>query len=144
MAIHIKDIIKNCLFSREEWKLTIMEQWPTIVGALHDKMRLQRIQDSTVVIGVYDSRWMHELYYMQQLLLEKINQTLTSPRVTAIRFVLVKRTSYETQKTIFNIIDDTSPTKSQKKLSEKDLELLHRIKDHELRTALERIYARTK
>ena len=132
------------MFSREEWKLTIMEQWPTIVGALHDKMRLQRIQDSTVVIGVYDSRWMHELYYMQQLLLEKINQTLTSPRVTAIRFVLVKRTSYETQKTIFNIIDDTSPTKSQKKLSEKDLELLHRIKDHELRTALERIYARTK
>lgn len=72
------------------WQMYLIQHWTTIVGTLHTRMCLEKIQDDTIIIGVYDVHWMQELFLLQPMLLERINQQFDKPYVKQIRLKLAK------------------------------------------------------
>ncbi len=60
----------------QDWQLKLRAEWSTIMGDLSSRARLERIIDTTVVIGVYDSHWMHELHALSRMILARINGAL--------------------------------------------------------------------
>lgn len=89
MAITLKDLIPKVL-SSDEWHVMLAQRWNEVVGNLKTRIRLEKIYQDTVVIGVYEYHWMQELYLMSPLLCSSINTFLGSQRINHIRLVLVE------------------------------------------------------
>ena len=117
---------------QESWKLQLLKNWPTVIGSLHDKVSLQKIQTTTVVLGVKDTSWMQELYLLSKMIIKKINDSLDQPRITAIRFQCVEKKSEK-------VMSHKQPmTESQPiTLSSQQLQALKKIEDPELLQALQ-------
>lgn len=87
------------------WQLQLAAQWPTIMGDLARRARLERVVGTQVVIGVYDSHWMHELHALSRMIIYRINTALKDAFpsdycITALRCVWVqqvKRATHATQ-----------------------------------------------
>ncbi len=90
MAIAVKDLIPQFLNQKLDWQKALMREWPSIVGSLQTRIRLEKIYDTTLVIGVYESHWMQELYLLSSVILDAINDFLGERRIEAVRFVLVE------------------------------------------------------
>lgn len=90
MAVAVKDLIPQFLNKKLDWQQSLMQQWPAIVGSLQTRIRIEKIYDATVVIGVYESHWMQELYLISSVILDSINDCLGEPKIEAVRFVLVE------------------------------------------------------
>lgn len=138
MSLQLKQILQG-VFKQENWKLQLLSNWDTIVGNLADKMRIDKIEGSTLYIGVYQSSWMHELYLLSAVLKKTINNCLDKPRINHIRL------KYASKK------ESTQPKKilKQKKvifepisLSSKEEHALVNIKDEELKKALHSFLSR--
>jgi hypothetical protein len=94
MASHLKHFLQQVLAPRDDWKVSLLINWPNIVGTLHERMTLEKIEEDILIIGVYDSCWMQELYLLSSMLLATINQKLDQPRIKQLRFkkASIKRT----------------------------------------------------
>lgn len=90
MALLIKEIVPHIFEKRSGWHTTLLSQWDSIVGSLTTRVRLEKIQGTTLTIGVYESHWMQELYLLSPLLLSSINQCLDEPHIKQLRFKLVE------------------------------------------------------
>jgi hypothetical protein len=133
MAYHIKDLLKNYIQQSDNWKLCLLQQWPNIFGNLSTQVTLEKIQEDTIVLGVYDSCWMQELYLLSPLLLKKINATLDSPHITQVRFKKVGR-----PKQVRTALQHPPKRVSRSvTLSTREQSVLTSIKDPQLRAALE-------
>lgn len=86
MAKSIKDMIDALVPNTTRWHTYLLENWASIMGPLHDKVRLEKVQDDTLVLGVFDACWMQELYLLTPMLLKTINDRLDKPYVKALRF----------------------------------------------------------
>jgi len=115
---------------QDAWKLNLIKNWPTVIGSLHTKISLQKITATTVVIGVYDSCWIQELYLLSKLILKKINSSLDKPRIETLRFQCIEKK--EIKKIAIKI--DT-PTK-KRDLYPLETKALQAIKDPALSDAL--------
>lgn len=131
------DLLLNQSFQSNGWKISLIKNWPKIIGNLHTKISLQKIYQNSVVIGVYDNHWMQELYLMSKLIMKKINNHLKEPKITNIRFqYLEKQTRKEHIKEIVSY--DMKPIH----LSVSEKRALKKIEDKELSTALQRFLQR--
>lgn len=133
MFYDLKSLLTSFLTSDNDWRKMLLQQWPDIIGQLHDKIRLEKIYDDHIVIGVYDHHWMHELYHMSRLILHTINQRLDRPRVKRIRFVLV---SLKTKKVSQENKQETHVATRSTKLTIHQQKALNVIADPELRRVL--------
>lgn len=132
MPVALKQIIPAIFKNPVDWRLTLLNNWTTIVGGLQTRIRLEKIYEDTIVIGVYESHWMQELYLLSSLLIDKINEHLKEKRINHLRFKLVE----EKKRILF-------AQSSQKKLIIKEVQLtdlqknaLIEIKDEQLSSAL--------
>lgn len=138
MSNEIKHLIRTVLHADNNWKIQLLDQWPLIMGNLGTKVHLEKIQDDTLILGVTDSCWMHELYMLSHLLIQKINQKLDQPRIKKLRFKAVG----DKPKLAY-----TAPTKQQyiKKeisLTPSEQRALAKIKDPQLQDALKQFLVR--
>lgn len=117
---------------QESWKLNLIKNWPTIIGSLHEKVSLQRINATSVVLGVYDSGWIQELYLLSKLILKKINKGLDKPRIETLRFQCIEKKEQITKTKSMSL-------KQKKKITLKPQEsfALKKINDPELSDALQ-------
>ncbi len=83
--ICINQVLDNFLKQQENWKHYLMANWDHIVGAIAHHARIEKIENDTLIIGVYDSAWLQELYMLSPILLNKINQSLEKPYLKKIR-----------------------------------------------------------
>lgn len=90
MTTAIKNIIDNIFSSQEDWRIKLLIKWDTIVGGLKTRVRLEKIYEDTLVIGVYESHWMQELYLLSSIIIQNINDNLDKPRITNLRFKIVE------------------------------------------------------
>lgn len=90
MAVLIKDIVPSFFQQKQGWHASLLANWDQIVGSLKTRVRLEKIQDDTLIIGVYESHWMQELYLLSQLLIDTINQFLGESRIKKLHFKLVE------------------------------------------------------
>lgn len=135
MPQELKNIIHKLIQPKEAWKFTLLTNWNTIIGNLGTKVCLEKIQDDTLVLGVYDACWMQELYMLSHLLITRINQSLDQPRIKQVRFkraaLSCKRPRIQAQKT--NLPQTASVCTV---LTLKQKAALESIKDPHLKTAL--------
>jgi len=137
MAHKIEQLLDKILASNESWHHILIRNWPTIIGPLHSKVQLEKIEDEMLVLGVYDSCWMQELYLLTPLLLRTINQKLDRPRIKQLRFKTVGKQKIKK-------IASSLPPKEYKKvvLNRREEDALEKVEDPQLQEALKRFLIR--
>ena len=90
MARTLRDLLPQVLENQDDWRIMLARQWESVVGSLGTRIRLEKIYDDTVVIGVYESHWMQELYLLSSVLCDSINDVIGEPRIKHLRFRLVE------------------------------------------------------
>jgi hypothetical protein len=89
MAQHITDLLKNFIPSEHNWKLALFEKWPSIIGKLEGKVRIEKILNNVLVLGVCHPAWAQELLLLSPMLKKKINALFNEEKITVIRFKTV-------------------------------------------------------
>lgn len=132
MAVPLKNILDLFLARQNNWQLSLLQNWPTIIGSIKTRVELLKIYDDTLVIGVLDSCWLQELYLLTPLLLQTINEKLDQPRIKKLRFkslgIIDKPVKKET------LIKKTST--KEVILNAQDQEILANVQDEQLRKVL--------
>lgn len=118
-----------------------MHEWATIVGPLHVRICLERItDDATLIVGVHDTHWMQELYYLSHELRDTINTALGKAWVKHIKFVMSKRLRVKQphgrRLVQLTIAEKKKSAPQRRPLSPKQLAALRAITDVELRESL--------
>jgi len=138
MAQSLKDLIPQVLEKQDDWRMLLTRQWNSLVGSLKTRIRLEKIYDDTLVIGVYESHWMQELYLLSSVLQDKVNECIGEPRIAHLRFVLVEDKKREPRKPPKKRL--TRPKKVT--LSPSQSHALSSIKDDQLKQALTDFWGR--
>ncbi len=122
----------------QRWKIKLLEQWPRIVGPLASKVTIEKIYEDAILLGVYDSSWMQELYLLSPTLLQTINQNLDQPRIKKVRFKLIGKKKNKKTTTI------AKPKNKVQTITLTNVEqaTLERIEDPQLRSVLEKFLIR--
>jgi hypothetical protein len=104
MAICLKDVLYTFINPEKSWKTDLLYKWNDIIGPLHSKVRIEKIYDNTLILGVFHSCWMQELYLLSPLLIKTINEKLDQPYIKEIRFKHIGLKSQKKNKTAPTII----------------------------------------
>jgi len=131
MALFLRDLLKTIIRPEKNWKTNLLYQWHNIIGSLDSKVRIEKIYDDTLILGVFHSCWMQELYLLSPLLLKNINEKLDQPYIKYIRFKLVGQKNISPQK-MLNAVQQ----KKIIQLTPRDESILEKITDPALRNAL--------
>ncbi|MFC1842708.1 DUF721 domain-containing protein [Candidatus Dependentiae bacterium] len=132
MAQNIKNVINTVFSKQNSWKIKLLQNWPSIIGKLKSKVRLEKINKDSLVLGVYDSCWLQELYLLSPILLKKINEKLENQQFKRLRFKQVGIKKNKQQKKPIKQEIEISVTK----LTKREEETLQKIKDPDLCQAL--------
>ncbi|HLB94171.1 MAG TPA: DciA family protein [Candidatus Babeliales bacterium] len=148
-------LLENIIFARagdhpaEFFKRKLLVNWPEISGKLSTRMCIERVQQRMVVLGVYDTAWMQELYCMSDLLLAQINKFIGEAYFTELRFRYVNQPKIK-----LNQVNSGASVTCAKipavikpviiKLSVQEQATLKKIIDPELRLALKNFLVRCK
>ena len=104
------------------------------MGPLHDQVRLEKIEEHTLVLGVYQSSWLQELYLLTPMLIKTINEHLKSEQIRHIRFRAAVKRAPSTKKHTSYAQEQKTPARP---LTNKEQTALANIEDPQLRSALE-------
>jgi len=118
----------------DSWKINLIKNWPNIIGSLHEKISLHKINAKTIVVGVYDSSWTQELYLLSKLILHKINSSLDRPRIESLRFQCIEKITHQSKKKhrqVYKNIFIKKPLKTEQRNA------LQKIQDPQLAQALQ-------
>lgn len=72
--------------NNKQWQLQLLANWGTIIGKAASKARIEKIDNTTLIIAVQDSVWMQELYLLSDTIMQKINSFLGNNYITALKF----------------------------------------------------------
>ncbi len=139
MPTSIKALLSGFVQSNQQWKTDLLNQWETIMGNLAQHVTIKKILNDTIILGVYDSSWMQELYMLSAMLLKKINAHLDEPRIAKIKFIIAEKPRTKHQ---VGIKVDASYPKSHIKLSTKEEKSLDVVEDPELQAVLKTFLTR--
>jgi hypothetical protein len=143
MARPIKFFFNPLIPRYEPWKVTLIEQWDTVMGDLHAHVTLINIQNNMLLLGVYDATWLQELHILSSVLIKTINDFLGDAHIQHLRF---KNIGYKKKQT-----HTTTVIPLKHKIRPRQIPLTHQehsalatVKDSELRTVLEQYLIRCK
>ncbi len=139
MVISLKQLLPGIL-KQEEWKLQLLSDWPTIVGSLHTKMCIKKIDKTTLIVGVYESNWLQELYYLSSVLLKSINTHIKNSTLTHIKFVNAPQKKFFKEYKKSEV--KNRPERKLIALTEKEQYALEKIKDEALKKVLHNFLSR--
>lgn len=139
-AISLKDILAKTM-PQESWKLTLLSEWATIMGNLACRVRIEKIEGSTLILGVQSASWMQELYLLSSVLLKTINTHLGKPYVQKLIFKAAGFKKKE-EKKIQRPTAPTAITYEPVPLSFAQKQALAAIQDTGLRDALKEFFYR--
>ncbi len=146
-------ILENLIFAQttnnqpEFFKRKLLTNWPEISGKLSSRMCIERVQHQMIVLGVYDTIWIQELYCMSDILLAQINKFIGENYFTELRFRYVNKPKIK----INNLNNSKNPVINNStikpviiKLTAQEQVSLKNIADPELRLALKNFLIRCK
>lgn len=88
--VSLKDLVPLVVDAHTDWRILLLKNWDTIVGFLSTRTRLEKVTPTMIVVGVYESHWMQELYLLSPVLIDSINNFLGKPYIKQARFKLVE------------------------------------------------------
>jgi hypothetical protein len=93
MLRSIDGLLQHLVTPTRLWRAKLLASWKEIMGPLYENAQICKITEDSVTIKVDNACLLQELSLLQGLLLEKINQTLDSPRIKVVQFRLGKQTT---------------------------------------------------
>lgn len=132
MALRLKELLHTLIRPEKNWKTNLLYQWHDIIGSLHSKVRIEKIYDDTLILGVFHSCWMQELYLLSPLLIKTINEKLDQPYIKQIRFKHVGLKELHKKSNPYY----SAKKKKDVELTKDDERTLAKIADPTLRNAL--------
>lgn len=138
MPTSIKALLSGFVQSNQRWKTDLLNQWGAIMGNLAQHVTIVKILNDTIILGVYDSSWMQELYMLSAMLLKKINAHLDEPRIAKIKFIIAEKSRHKSGKRKISVEHKISNIQ----LSAQEEQSLEVIEDPELQTALKTFLTR--
>jgi hypothetical protein len=85
MSTSLKQLLDTIATEKKDWRWVLLNNWPEIMGPLHEQVRLEKIEESTLILGVYQSSWLQELYLLTPMLIRTINEHLKAEQIHHIR-----------------------------------------------------------
>lgn len=140
MVTCIKDILPNLIDTKTNWKFYLLNNWSDIVGSLNTRIRLEKIYQDTLVIGVYESHWLQELFLLSKVLIKSINKRLEGEYISNLKFKLIEENNFTFKAKEINSINYKMP--SNFKLTREQELVLSRIEDNILKKELENFLIR--
>lgn len=135
----ISELLPLLFNAEHQWKYQLFSQWKTIFGKFSEKVYAESIHNDTLVLAVYDSCWLQELYTMSPLLLTCINKTLDKPYIKRLRF---KRAARRVSKKPIHQEQTHIINQRPVVLTQREQQTLDSIKDTELAGALRNFLVR--
>lgn len=129
----LKDFLPKLIPLQHDWKVKLLHSWGTIMGRFSSKVRLEKIEEDLLVLGVFDACWMQELYLLTPTLLLKINESLDQPRIKQLRF---KRAGLEKRSQCKTVGKKIVTKRQERALTVDEKQVLNSVKDEQLRDAL--------
>jgi len=139
MTKQIKDLLQDIfkdINNNDSWKIYLLTNWNSIVGNLSSKVKLEKIFEDTLVISVYNSSWMQELFLLSNVLIKNINSKLDKPRIKHLRFKLADRIKEK------KAIEKKIEIEKVIYLNSEELTALKKIEDPELSESLKKFLIR--
>ena len=136
MTKRLSDFLVNLIPKEHSWKLTLFQNWESIIGNLKDKVIIDQIKDDILYLGVTHPVWAQELHMLSPMLKTKINAALDQPRIKAIRFKVVDSSFKKKNKFRNNRIQDYVTDPICKKLSKTEQIVLDNVTDTDLRDVM--------
>lgn len=137
MLFQLEELLNSFIPSKHSWKIALFKEWNALLGPLAHNVRIEAIKGPILILGVPHSTWAHELSFLAEMLLEKINKHIGETKIVSIRFqvVLFNRIKKQAINTYKN--HSFSP-QNQKKLTltSREAVCLKKIKSVELQEAL--------
>jgi len=137
MPQQLKNLLQSLLPTAQDdttpWKIALLQNWPSIIGPLCSRVQLEKIYDDTLVLGVFDSCWLQELYLLTPVIIDSINANLDSPRIKNLRFKKIGKKPPLQKRYTAPPIKFSAPAI----LTARERAALAAIKDEELRVAME-------
>jgi len=132
----ISSIISSLITHENSWHIQLIRDWSEIMGPLSSKVTLEKIDGSLLMLGVYNSSWMQELYLLTPLIIKTINAKLGDSCVSSVKLRLIARKNPNASKAAqaYPKISSVEP----KTLSSQERDALSSIEDDELRQALKK------
>lgn len=142
MSKHVKSIAQEIIgqMNNNSWQTTLLMNWNTIMGKLNSRVKLEKINNDTIVLAVYDSAWMQELYLLSEDIIKNINNQLGQEKIKQIKF---KKADYAKSQIKVKHISKSCPIRKID-LSANESQALDKIKDKQLSTALKNFLIRCK
>jgi len=134
---HIHQLITH-VFKRHgsNHYFTLLRAWNDIMGRIADQTRLETLDGSTLVIGVYQPQWMQELHFCSQMIRDRVNAYVEAEVVQMVRFKLVTQRSRSQRKHR----KEVSKRQQAPAMGQKQQQVLHSIHDEQLRSILTHVY----
>ena len=132
MAVDLKELLHALINPKKSWKTDLLYRWNDIIGSLHSKVRIEKIYDDTLVLGVFHSCWMQELYLLSPLLIKTINEKLDQPYIKQIHFKHIGLNKFKEK----NLKPPTIKKKKEIILTKEDERALAKVADPALRDVL--------
>lgn len=137
MLVNLQKLLNNCWANKiADWQLKIISDWPLIVGNICQQARVERVYGDTILLGVYETCWMQQLHLLSHMIIKKINKHLQGDYIKQIRLKYVQKQQFRPLKYPETVQFKAYP------LSQIETRALKKIKDPELRTAMQNFLTR--
>lgn len=137
MAKALSIILEEVVQKDVQWKIDVLQNWASIVGTIALHSRVEKISQDTIIVGVYDACWLHELHMLSQDLLCSINAYLKQHKIVHIRFKQVARHK-KTDRS--SLLKSSIVERKCLKLGNKQQEALRELVDRDLAEALQKVW----
>ena len=145
MATPIKQLLSNLVDPEHAWKVTLLKNWEQIIGSMKNKVTLETIFDTHLLIGVTHPAWAHELSLLAPIITQKINAVLKEDRIKKLTFRVVNKTTSAANHTLNQDNNDNrlkNQTSRSYSLTIQEYQALETVQDAELRASLELFFIR--
>jgi hypothetical protein len=85
----IGSFLTNVIPEEHLWKLKLFGCWKSIIGNLQSKVRIEKIADDSITLGVMHATWAQELFLISPIIKNKINDALKEEKIKTIHFRIV-------------------------------------------------------
>ncbi len=137
MIVNLTELLKTSWTRKTDaWRIRIITDWPQIAGNLQERARVEKVYDDTLILGVYDSCWMQELYLLSNMIMHKVNQYLGGKYILKIRLKYVQK---QTFKSLSIMTEQVSEIQKLTPLEQRSLQV---VADPELQVVLQKFLIR--
>ncbi len=125
--------------NKNHWKHLIIINWKDIIGKMHDQISIEKIEKDLIVLSVSNSSLMNQIFFLTNIIQNKINKLIKSDKIKRVRLKLRKENIFNKKKIYFKINKYNklqNNLKNNIQLSTKENLALNKIKDKNLAQAL--------